>query len=276
MTSVHEHNESCRVAASPSGLRLAASIEIATLLALAAFLLGTAWTGRVRLFVAPVYVWLPPTAGVLLVVMALARTVSLWHGDASCGCGHVHDGPTGLRRSMYAFVILIPIALALAVQPQQFSAEGVRKRTAAVTVRDRALEQAIAWILGRKLPAVAASPSAPVAVLPAEPTVRDLVAIIEQGEQGVLAGRFLTLVGQCSSAGDGRRFDLYRLLVTCCIADAQAISIEVVSPTSLPLDDGQWVRVGGVIRFDGSGGPTQPVLHAAKIEKIPLPARPYL
>jgi len=113
--------------------------------------------------------------------------------------------------------------------------------------------------------------------LPAEPTVRDLLAVVEQGDQAVLSGRFVTLVGQCSSTGgDGRRFELYRLLVTCCIADAQAISLEVVSPTSLPLDDGQWLRVGGVIRFDGSGGPTQPVLHAAKIEKIPLPARPYL
>ncbi len=276
MTSVHEHHDSCRSAAPPSGPRLAAGLEIATLLALAAFLLGTAWTGRVRLFVAPVYVWLPPTAGVLLFVMALARTAGLWHGETNCGCGPASGGPTDIRRTIYAVVVLIPIALALAVQPQQFSTEGVRKRTAAVTAHDRPLEQAMAWILEKKTPAVRASSRAPVAALPAEPTVRDLLAIIEQGDQGALAGRFLTLVGQCSTAGDGRRFDLYRLLVTCCVADAQAISIEVVSPTALPLDDGQWVRIGGVIRFDGSSGPTQPVLHAAKIEKIPLPARPYL
>lgn len=276
MTSVHEHSESCQDAAPPSGPRLAAGVEIATLLALAAFLLGTAWTGRVRLFVAPVYVWLPPTAGVLLSVMALARTAGLWRGETTCGCGPATGGPTDLRRISYAVVVLIPIALALAVQPQQFSTAGVRKRTAAVTARDRPLEQAMAWILGTRSSAARASSRAPVATLPAEPTVRDLLAIVEQGDQDSLAGRFLTLVGQCSSAGDDRRFDLYRLLVTCCVADAQAISIEVVSPTALRVDDGQWVRVGGVIRFDGSGGPTQPILHAAKIEKIPLPARPYL
>ncbi len=133
----------------------------------------------------------------------------------------------------------------------------------------------MAWILGQKRPAQAVARAA---ALPAEPTVRDVLAIVEQGEQNALDGRFLTLVGQCSpwSVGDGRRFDLYRMLVTCCIADAQAISIEVVRPTAAPLDYGQWVRVSGVMRFDGSSGPLQPVLHAAKIEKIPLPSRPYL
>jgi uncharacterized repeat protein (TIGR03943 family) len=277
MTNAHVHNDRRDGAAWP-GSRLAAMIEIGTLLALAAFLVGTWWTGRVRLFVAPVYVWLPPAAGMLLVAMTLARLSGLRRGEAHCGCGHPHGGPSGVRRVVYAVVVLIPVGLALSVNPQHFSADGVRKRTAPASVRDRPLEQAMAWILGQKRPAQSVATAAAAVALPAEPTVRDLLAAVEQGEQDALTGRFLTLVGQCSpwSDGDSRRFDLYRMLVTCCIADAQAISIEVVSPTAAPLDYGQWVRIGGVIRFDGSGGPTQPVLHAAKIEKIPLPSRPYL
>ena len=258
-----------------AGAWLPALIEIATLIALAAFLEITAWTGRVRLFVAPVYVWLPPAAGVLLLGMAAARVSSLRRRRADCACDHTHGPQTSVKRIQYSVVLLIPVCLALAVNPQHFSAEGVRKRRAATAARDPALEQAMAWILGQKR-LVTSSSSA--AILPAEPTVRDLLTAAEQGQQTTLDGRFLTLVGQCSPRDnrDGRRFDLYRMVVTCCIADSQAISIEVVNPGAGQLDYGQWIRVGGVVRFDSADGPSLPVLHAAKIEKIPLPSRPYL
>jgi len=269
------HDNACGDSPRAAGSQLSALIEVAALIALAAFLEITAWTGRVRLFVAPLYVWLPPTAGVLLLAMAAARLSSLRRGRADCGCDHTHGSQAGVKRIQYSIVLVVPVVLALAVNPQQFSAEGMRKRRAAVVARDPALEQAIAWILGQKQPARAAATTA---ALPAEPTVRDLLAATEQGQQAALDGRFVTLVGQCSpwSTGDGRRFDLYRLVVTCCIADAQAISVEVASPTAAQLDDGQWLRVGGVVRFDSADSPTLPVLHAVKIEKIPLPSRPYL
>jgi hypothetical protein len=153
----------------------------------------------------------------------------------------------------------------------------LRKRRAVAAARDPALEQAMAWILGEKRSSGAVDAAAD---LPAEPTVRDLLAAAEEGRQATLAGRFLTLVGQCSpqAGGEGRRFDLYRMLVTCCVADAQVISIEVVNATAveIELEHGQWIRVRGVIRFDGANGPALPVLHAADIEQIPLPSRPYL
>jgi uncharacterized repeat protein (TIGR03943 family) len=273
--SAHVHDHTCCERPGAAGSWLPAAIELATLVALASFLELTAWTGRVRLFVAPVYVWLPPAAGGLLLAMAAARLAGLRRTPGDGGCNHVHGPQTGAKRIQYSIALLIPVCLALAVNPQQFSAEGMRKRRAVSSARDTALEQAMAWILGQKRTSPAASPSVD---FPAEPTVRDLLTAAEQGQQAALDGRFLTLVGQCSpwGTGDGRRFDLYRMLVTCCIADAQAISIEVVSPSSGELEYGQWIRVGGVVRFDSADGPSLPVLHAAKIEKIPLPSRPYL
>lgn len=275
MTSRHAFNDGCGGPAATPGSRVLALSEVAALVVLATFLVATAWTGRVRLFVAASYVWLPPAAGVLLLAMAVARLVRLRPGCAGDACADAHKPPTSARRVLYALVLLLPVGLALAINPQQFSADGVRKRRAPSAARDVALEQAVAWILGR--PQAPPAGTAPV-LLPAEPTVRDLLALAEQGQQPDLAGRFVTLVGQCSprDSGAGRRFDLYRLLVTCCIADAQALSIEVVSPAGTLLEDGQWIRVGGVVRFDSPSGPALPVLHAAKIEKIPLPPRPYL
>jgi uncharacterized repeat protein (TIGR03943 family) len=255
------------------GRRWSAGVELAALVLLAAFLLVTTVIGRVRLFVAPAYGWLPPLAGVLLLAMALGRLGSLRREGGDCACGHRHGPRSGLGGVLYAIVLVIPVGLGLFVNPQQFSAEGVKKRRAPVVVRDVALERAMAWILGQ---AQAAAPDAGEVVLPEQPTVRDVLEMVEQGQGPALEGRFLTLVGQCSDAGDGRRLDLYRLLVTCCVADAQTISIEVVSGVPVPLDEGQWVRVGGVIRWAHPDHRGLPVLQAAKIEKISLPAQPYL
>ena len=130
------------------------------------------------------------------------------------------------------------------------------------------------WALGLKpAPRKAGGPTDE---LPAEPTVAKLIGALEGDNGRALAGRFVTVTGQsgADNATTGGRFELYRLVVTCCIADATAVSIEVAGLPTVTVEPGQWLRISGVIRFDGAAA--APALHAASISKIPVPSNPYL
>lgn len=262
MTANHEHG---------SVRRPLVVMEVISLLLLAAFLIFSAASDRLRFFLAPAFVWLPPVAAVLLLVMGAAR----WRaGATACECGDDHSGPAAMRW-FYAIVLVVPLVFALTVNPHQFSTEGVRKRTAPAAQRDAALERAMNWVLGIK--SAAGKRSAVPSELPSEPTVVELMRALEGDGGRALAGKFVTVIGQCGAddATTGGRFELYRLVVTCCIADATGVSIEVAGLPTVTVEPGQWLRIGGVIAIEGGASP-QAVLRAATVTKIPTPPNPYL
>jgi uncharacterized repeat protein (TIGR03943 family) len=265
MTANHEHAR---------GGRTLAVIEVVSLLLLVAFLVFSAASGQLRFFLAPGFVWLPPAAAVLVLAMSAARFLALRAGGAACECGDGHSGSTTMRW-LYAVVLVVPLVFGLAVNPRQFSPEGVRKRIAPPATRDAALERAMNWVLGLKQ-----SPSkhsAAPSELPAEPTVAELARALESDGGRALAGKFVTVIGQCGAdnATTGGRFELYRLVVTCCIADATAVSVEVAGLPTVTVEQGQWLRISGVIAVEGGASP-QAMLRAATISKIPTPPNPYL
>ena len=247
------------------------AVEISALLLLAGYLGYASLTGRVQAFLAASYGWLPPTAAALLVLMALARLRDLRSGTA-CD-GHAHSAE--FLRWVLTAALIMPIVAGLAIDPRQFSVQGVKRRFAP-TARDPRLERAMAWVLS---PA-GNPPPAPVrdAERPAEATVAELTAAADSGPAADQAGRFVTVIGQCDVASDPalRRFGLYRFVVTCCIADARLVVIDVIPPPDVEVEARQWVRVGGVIRLDPMEAGGQPVIHAATISKIPPPSSPYL
>lgn len=254
-----------------AGGRSLRAAELAALLLLAAFLAYSSASGRVPKFVAPAYVWFPPAAALLLGLMAVARML---RGKIQSACDCAEHGSRAVRW-LFTAALLVPIALALAADPQEFSAEGMRKRRLSPAARDVQLDRAIAWVLGRS--AAAGGGPAAAAEVPAEPTVLQLAQAADNGQAEGWAGRFVTVIGQCDAADESTRtFELYRLVVTCCVADSQAVSVEVAMPPDIRLESRQWVRVAGVLRWrsDAAGG--RLFIHAATISKIPVPAMPYL
>lgn len=67
-----------------------------------------------------------------------------------------------------------------------------------------------------------------------------------------------------------------RFAVTCCVADAYAIGMVVVSPDAGDLHDNQWVQVRGKIDVLTRDGKDQPVIRGDEIVFIPEPKQPYL
>jgi uncharacterized repeat protein (TIGR03943 family) len=271
---IHEHDHACHCHSDRAG-RGSALAEAVVLAILAGFLAHASLSGRVEVFLAPMYVWLPPTAALLLAMMAVARLGAVVHwagGNCDCDC----SSATSPVRWLFCSALVVAVVAALAIDPQQFSTDCVRKRSSPQGFRDRRLELAMAWALGRTTQRVKEPGTND--RLPAEPTLLELIRSEETGQGAGWEGRFVTVIGQCDPIADskGTRFSMYRFVVTCCIADAQAVVIEVACPQAAAVGSRQWVRVGGIVHVEGADSGGRLVIHAATVTKIPVPATPYL
>ncbi len=247
---------------------------MATLLILAAFMAFSFFSGRIQTFLAPDYIWLTLAAALVLFAMFAARLLASRRTAASCACHPA--GPGGTTTTACAATLLLPVVMALAVNPTRLSPEGARKRQVTPPPRNLQLEQAMDWVLGVKKPQKLATGTV---TLPKNPTIIDLISAAAEYHPDDLAGRFVNIQGQCDliSGPDADRFDLYRLVVTCCIADATTVPLEIVRPKKkTQLTPGGWIRIQGVIKFDNPVDPSMPVIEAAKISKIAQPSEPYL
>lgn len=264
----------------PSAVRAAAWMQILTVLLVALFLAFSFLfdaqcrlraPGRVRFFVASYYVWLSPAAAVALLAMCAVRLRAHLDGYVS---GELDEEAKVWQVPLSACVVIvvIPIVMALVVNPTRYSPVGLRKRRVQRPPRDAAFDATVDWVLGLKTtPRTALS-------IPENPTVLDLVNAAYEGQQKALDGQLITLFGQCDPpfGPDSERFDLYRLVVTCCVADATSVSVEIVRKPGVKLEAGKWVEVAGTVKFGNGTDSSVPMVHAETVRNIPEPSEPYL
>lgn len=261
----------------PLSEHLTALAEVGTLLVIATFLAYSYFADIVRHFVTPNYIWFSLATSIALFAMAIARLRAHCHGYVS---GELEEQSAWkVPLSACVVVLILPVGLALCVQPKSYSSEGFAKRRETRPLPNADLAQAFHWVSGMET--AEEEDSIAIVLLPEQPTILDLLGVVRDGRAKTLEQQkpFVSLIGQCVlSHGDGdRRFDLYRLVVTCCIADALAVSVEVARPTTDdPLEAEGWVRVEGIVKFDSKIDPSQPVIHATTITRIPEPREPYL
>ena len=266
-----------------------AGVEMCTLLILAAFMAFSYFSAQIRealgpgyewltlkllAFVAPGYVWLTLASAVALLAMFAARLFGHTRGVASCACHS--GGSSGKTTSLCAAVLILPVVSVLVVNPTQLSPEGARKRRVTPPPRNVPLEQAMDWVMGVKK---AKKKATGTVALPKNPTIIDLMNAVAEYHPDDIEGQVVSVEGQSDliSGEDGERFDLYRLIVNCCIADASTVPLEIVRPKKrTQLTPGGWVRVQGMIKFDNPIDPSMPVIEAAKISQIAEPSEPYL
>jgi uncharacterized repeat protein (TIGR03943 family) len=79
---------------------------------------------------------------------------------------------------------------------------------------------------------------------------------------------------------DGRmradQFVVTRFSVTCCVADAAAIGLDVSGQAAAQVLDSGWVRVRGKLRINKIGQRLLPNVEAESVEAIQAPEQPYL
>ena len=254
--------------------RIAPWAEIITILLVAVFLAVSFFTGRVKYFVASYYVWLPIVAAVALLGMVIARLRAHLQGYVS---GELEEQSAWqIPLSLCVIVLILPMVLGVVIAPTRYSSEGMRKRRVSGPARDVPLEQAVKWVMGAKAAGKAGAGGG--VSLPKNPTILDVLNAAGEGNAKALEGTFVTVMGQCDlpNGAKSERFDIYRLVVTCCIADATAVAVEVARRPTVALEAGGWVRVEGIIKFDSKIDPSIPVIHATVTTKVPEPSEPYL
>jgi uncharacterized repeat protein (TIGR03943 family) len=110
---------------------------------------------------------------------------------------------------------------------------------------------------------------------PAPLSLTEFIARAQQDDKQSLKGRSVLLAGFVTPGKNGT-WDLTRLLVACCAADSQSLTVTVHGVKAPPADT--WVKVTGTWHPDGTLGTASAglALDATSLQRTPQPPSPYL
>jgi uncharacterized repeat protein (TIGR03943 family) len=175
------------------------------------------------------------------------------HSEAALQSGHGHDHSHGPR---IAWLLLPPaLALLLFAPPALGSYTATRDNPKIVEDYERF----------EPLPAHD----------PAPLSLTEFIARAQQDDKQSLKGRTVLMQGFVTPGKDGT-WDLTRLLVACCAADAQSLTVTMHGAKAPAADT--WVKVTGSWHPRGTLGTSSAdlALDVATIERIPEPPVPYI
>ena len=258
--------------ASPRVVRLLAPIA---LFEWGAILIYFYCSHRLSAFLHPNFHVLVLVTGLLL--LASSACALWWEEEAEpqlvheCGganCGHSHGG-MGIGRLVTFLVFSVPIALAAMISPDSYSSVMVRNRGTTDTVK--VVPGSPAMLNKDAVPSEASRHGVIKSV-----EVGDLL-LAAQTETGMAQynGKRVELTGQFCPLGP-RKFEIVRMLMLCCAADAQMLAVQVVSDDDLQLPSMQWANVTGRIEFNKHGDRNVPVVTAENVSAVQRPSDPYV
>jgi len=223
--------------------------RVAATLAWSFFLVYAWMTGRLML-IHPSYRWLSLAAAALLGAVAVAllfEEEGHAHGhahdeghahDDACGCGAGCQARSARTELAFQCAVLIPICVSLwlgrgGLSTQAMTTRGVRLMPAAQG--PSAAAPTPAPLRGADSPADAWVPASPAVEEETQPplTLSDIHSHLLLGRRDELEGRKVIVLGQHfvdDRCGPGE-FCVVRILVTCCLADAEVMGL-LVKPKS--------------------------------------------
>ena len=87
----------------------------------------------------------------------------------------------------------------------------------------------------------------------------------------------MTVVGQYVPPSPGAaNFDLVRMIMVCCAADARPLGVKITAPTPSSIDSMGWIRVTGIARFEEKGGVFEPRVEGVTVEQVEAPRETIL
>jgi len=219
-------------------------------------------------------------------------------GCHACGCHHAEEGEPRSRLSAgaaFAFaILLLPVSAAAFISPSQFGEAMVMNRGIVTDISQLpsaempggSWDDAPAWDEDIDEVDVKwdASDEEGVEYFTRGPdgsiqveTLDLLFAAQEPNLREEFENQRVSIIGQYIPPrdGTGSGFDLVRMFVVCCAADARPLGIKVTGePVAVPRMG--WVRITGVARFEDNGGVLEPSLELEKIEEVEAPRESFL
>ncbi|MBJ7391284.1 MAG: TIGR03943 family protein [Chthoniobacterales bacterium] len=257
-------------------------------------------SGRIASYLHPQFHAYVVAAGAGLLVLGALWWWASRETDTGCGdCGCHHEGEEPRRQlsagAVFAFgVLLLPLTAAAFISPGQFGEAMVMNRGMVTDVSqlpsaelpggswqdtpawDDSVDSADALLPQDQDEGVEYFTRTPDGAIQVE-TLDLLFAAEEPALREEFENQRVSIIGQYIPPRGGAEggFDLVRMFVVCCAADARPLGIKVVGePVEVPRMG--WVRITGVARFEDKGGPVEPRLELEKIEEVEAPRESFL
>jgi len=268
-------------------------------------LLSKFWlSGRIDSYLHPHFHPMVAMAGVLLILLAGLWWWASGRPDGSshdCGCHYDHEHGPQPRSALSAgtilafVVLLVPVTAATIVSPGQFGEAAVMNRGIVTDISqlptfappNSGPEDAPPLGADEEIPDVANWPEdkeegveyftrSPDGAIQLE-TIDLLFAASEPALREEFANQRVTLVGQyVPPRSDDGNFDLVRMIMVCCAADARPLGVKITAPAPTGVDSTGWVRVTGIARFEENGGVFEPRIEGATVEQVEAPRETIL
>ncbi|MFF3190718.1 TIGR03943 family putative permease subunit [Streptomyces misionensis] len=210
-------------------------------------------------------------SGVVLVLLGIAGAVLDRRGRRDSeehAHGHGHEHPNGHEDEdehahahdhsampRVAWLLLLPALSLLFYAPPALGAYTAARQPAKPVARQGAFDP---------LPATSPLPM----------TLSDFTSRVRQDRSRAIKGRTVTMTGIVTPHGkDG--WDLTRIIINCCAADAQSVKVRIYGGPVLAADT--WVSVTGSWHPAGTlgTGSAQVALDARTVTKVPRPVNGY-
>lgn len=230
------------------------------------------WGKGFTIYLSPWFRWIALAAGIVLVLLAL-----LWPflptndcEETKCHSHHHH------RKTFWQFgIIIFPVLLCLWVRPSEFSVTTLQNRGVSSellpgmdTISTEELFTEPNFDFAEDLSSGQLS----------EISVSDLLFIADDPElREKFQSKTIQVVGQpiFSSAS---RFQLTRLFIMCCAADARPVGFWVESESEVPvsLQKKNWLEVEGKLEFKSETNRFVPWIQASQVKETQAPEEIFL
>lgn len=252
-------------------LRAYRTFQTLLLGSLGLFLLFKVYDGDVLLYINRRFIFLTLLAalGLMSIAQALLRAHPGENPGREAFSTHSHNGEPGdddtksWSATLWWMALPLAIGLLIPARPPGSAAAAIRGIAVGSGFTGRGGRQAA---LSKGVPA-------------AQRSVLDWVNVFaETTDPATLTGQSVDITGfvyREPDHSDGR-FIVARFMITCCVADAQAIGLEVHSPDGITPPVDSWVRVKGQVEMFPGEPFVRPVVEADEVMIIPEPQQPYL
>ncbi|MET8225631.1 TIGR03943 family protein [Streptomyces sp. NPDC005301] len=202
-------------------------------------------------------------SGVLLLLLGVAEAWSRRgpaaddghgpEGDQDGGGGHGHDHSSVPR---VAWLLFFPALSLLFLAPPALGAYTASRQPPKAVAEQREFDP---------LPATSPVPM----------TLTDFTSRVRQDRERAVEGRTVRLTGFVTPGGRGDGWNLTRIIISCCAADAQSVQVRVHGAAPLPANT--WVTVTGTWHPAGTLGTESAAiaLDARTVKKVAKPMNAY-
>jgi len=234
----------------------------------ATVMLHTIASGHINRLLSPMFRSYVLGAAILLMVLS---ALYLFLYEPSAETPKPALAPTGRLRQLGRWMmLLIPVIAASVLSPAAFSSSTLEKRGLDAAP---ASYQMPTWSTTGQTDAKAVVDSDPNQLAPVE--VTDLITISKSPSliKG-FDGRKVHVVGLFNNSSGNLK--LYRMIMWCCAADAQPMSIALTGNTTGDWKNEQWLEIVGTARFPSTLGHVVPQVEVESIKATQEPDEPFL